>query len=302
MARQKKNPPETIDMQEVPATPMVSAEALVNVEHKSIEHYQRALQIAGELRAHHAYHALSKMALVHLLQEMRDTKCYEGLPYTDENGNHMTVSSIKQFFTHYIGVSYSKVAEEAQRIEQMGEEGYSAAKQIGFTREHFRIYGVLPDDQKAIVDEALQAKNKDAVLEILELSIAKHAKEKEAAEKKISDLEATVEAKDQLLVNKDKKINSLDEKLKLNKKKTQQFDYRIDEYLIETTRIGGDIMSFLDRLNQLRDVFLNDDFGEENETADKMMAENYYHVMQQVAKYMEETAAACEEVFSGYIE
>ncbi|MDY6979192.1 MAG: DUF3102 domain-containing protein [Pseudomonadota bacterium] len=120
-----------------------------------------------------------------------------------------------------------------------------------------------------------------------------------AARKKV---EEDQEVHERILEQKDKKINQLHKKLHDHKKKTQEFDYRVNEYLLETTEIGGQLMAQIDRLNTLRDTFLNDDFGDENEAADKMMAENYYHVMQQVAKYMEESAAACEEVFSGYIE
>lgn len=202
------------------------------------------------------------------------------------------------------GLSRQHIDEQIRNLHTFGEEALERLNRAGIGFRDLRKLRKLPDDEKEAVinGEAIHVGDKDEVIALIEDLCDKHTKEKEAAEKKISDLEATVEAKDQLLVSKDKKINSLDEKLKLNKKKTQEFDCRVNEYLIETTEIGGQIMTQIDRLNALRDTFLNDDFGEENETADKMMAENYYHVMQQIAKYMEETAAACEEVFSGYIE
>ena len=53
-------------------------------------------------------------------------------------------------------------------------------------------------------------------------------------------------------------------------------------------------------MDTLRDMFLTEDFGEDNEAATEMMAVVYYDAINQIVGSVAELRDACDEVFSGY--
>lgn len=302
MARHKNTAPQTIDVPMPAALPSVSAEALVNVERQSIERFKRALEIAGEVKTHFGYQTIGKLALVKILSELRDTKSYKGLPYHDENGNTVQVSTIEQFCAYYVGVPYRTLAEEAQRLELLGEEAYLNAKEIGITRQQLRLISKLPEDKESVVKEALLAKDKDAVIDLLDTVITKHAQEREALQKQVHELSETNEAHEQLLAKKNEKIDDLDRKLRAARKRAKPWNARAFDIAQESTNHAFTALQGLDQLNVMRDVILTEDFGADGEAALPAMAKVYHHAVLEVFKEASRLVAASEEVFAGYVD
>ncbi len=106
------------------------------------------------------------------------------------------------------------------------------------------------------------------------------------------------EVHEKLLTSKNKKIDKLHAQVHANK--SASWDERVKDFQIETTTIVASMLESLDRLDMLRDVFLNDDFGEENEAANSAMGIVYYDAIRQLIGRAAQVAEACEETFSGY--
>lgn len=300
MSRSKKPTPENIDVQMPAPLPSVSAEALVNVERQSIERFKRALEIAGEVKTHFGYQTIGKLALVKILSELRETKSYKGLPYHDENGNAVQVSTIEQFCAIYIGVAYRTLAEEAQRLELLGEEAYLNAKEIGITRQQLRLISRLPDDKESVVKEALLAKDKEAVIDLLDTVITKHSTERAALQKQLAELSETSEAHEQLLAKKNEKIDSLDRKLRAARNRTRPWPQRCHDINLETTVCASSVLDSINQLDVMRDAILTEDFGEDADAALDAMAVVYYDAIAQIVGRVAEVMDACEEMLGGY--
>jgi len=108
------------------------------------------------------------------------------------------------------------------------------------------------------------------------------------------------EANDHLIQNKNKKIDELHKKLTASKKKAQPWDKRIEEYIIETNTAALAALQAVEQLEALREIFMTDDFGEDNEAAMETMAVSYYDTMSQVVGRISEVSMDADEVFRGY--
>jgi len=109
------------------------------------------------------------------------------------------------------------------------------------------------------------------------------------------------ETHEQLLSNKNKKVDELHKRLHQKKKHTPDWPERCNELNIEATTAAAMGLEACDQLEALRDAILNEDFGEdESEGALEMMAVVYYDAASQLTGKVAELMDACEEVFGGY--
>jgi len=109
------------------------------------------------------------------------------------------------------------------------------------------------------------------------------------------------ETHEQLLANKNKKVDELHKKLHQKKKHTPDWPQRCNELNIESTTAAAMGLEACDQLEALRDAILTEDFGEdEAEGALEMMAVVYYDAVSQLTGKVAELMDACEEVLGGY--
>ena len=120
-------------------------------------------------------------------------------------------------------------------------------------------------------------------------------------EKKKREEEA--EATEKLLEQKDKKINRLDKKLMKAEQRSLLWDERAREIQIEVTTVGVDALQAIARLDELRDVILNEQYDEEpSELEMQAKACVYYDMVEQMVAGIGNLMHACDQVFGGYKE
>lgn len=151
---------------------------------------------------------------IKLIAEIKESKEYKGLSVINAEGEVVTVTTF-QDFCKALGHSYEKINQDIQNLSTFGEEFLETSQRMGLGYRDLRKLRKLPEEDQAIIinGEAVQAGDKDAVVELLEDVIAKHAKERAKHEKQHADAEADKQALEQLVKAKDEKINSLDKKL-----------------------------------------------------------------------------------------
>ena len=299
MARQKKNTP-VVHEPNVPEQLTAEQETALRVRREAIEKYAPVIALSREFQTHNGYGKISNVNKIRIFDDIRQSKIYKGMPYKDENGNWATVKTIEQFCAVMLNHSYTLLMEESKRLKELGIETYEAMKQMGFTRAQERLIESIGDDNKAIIKQAAEEKNKDAVLGILEEVIARNAKEKEALEKKNSELEKNNAANEKRLnekiLNEDKlnqKISELE-----NPKHTVPWPQRCTEINIEVTNKSGSALELMDHLDTLRDVIQSEQFEQEDlEAAKEMMGVVYYDAIDQMVKRVAELQEACDIVF-----
>lgn len=113
----------------------------------------------------------------------------------------------REFCTMLFGASYSKLAEEQQNVEALGEEAYDAANRLGLNRSALRIVRALPPEKLEAVRSAIEAGSARAdVLSVIE----DLAEQVEQVGKERDEAQAEKQASDALLEKKNKRIDQLE--------------------------------------------------------------------------------------------
>lgn len=177
------------------------------------------------------------------------------------------------------------------------------AKAIGNQTKLFEML-VLDDEQ--IEELELTGQTGELKLdEIATMSVKElRAKLREAQagqNKEIAGLKADAEAKERLLEDKNAKLDAMDLEIHKLRNRSGEWHPRTFEIAMENTRVMGQCMEALDRLNNLREIILNEDFdGQDAEAAIESMAVVYYDSVAQIVNRLAEVSLACEQVFIGY--
>jgi hypothetical protein len=179
------------------------------------------------------------------------------------------------------------------------------SKAIGTQSKLFEML-VLDDEQieeLELTGQTGELKLDDiATMSVKELR-AKLREARAGLDKQVADLKADAEATDKILGDKSAKLDQLEREIHKLRNKSGDWHPRVFEISMENTRVLGMAMEALDRIDTLRDVILNEEFGEQDrEAAIEMMALVYYDGINQIAGRLAEVAHACDAVFIGYKE
>lgn len=160
----------------------------------------KAIQMAGMIRK------FSAAAEIRLFQSVRESRKIKDLPLRAPDGGLRRAENIEQFCTLAFGRSYSKMAEEAQNFDLLGEESYELANRLGLNRNALRAARALPPEQLEVVRTAIaDGSSKAEVLSVIE-DLAVKVEEATAA---TEEVRAELEAERELSTKKTQKIDKL---------------------------------------------------------------------------------------------
>lgn len=122
------------------------------------------------------------------------------------DGTLRRAERVPEFCELVFGVSYSKLAEESQNLETLGEEVYGLATRLGLNRNALRAARALPPEKLETVRQAIaNGTSKAEVLSVIEdLAVKVQTAEKEAA-----DAKAEQAAAEELVAKKNQAIDKL---------------------------------------------------------------------------------------------
>ena len=174
----------------------------------------QAYEAMGMIKAFGFVEKLLTVSSLKVLSNIKKTKQYNGLIYTDQQGKVLTVSSWEGF-CQACGLSYKTVDENIINLNTLGEDFLETSQRIGLGYRDLRKLRKLPENERDLIinGEAIKAKDKDELVELIEERAIAHAKEKETLQKQLSDLKADAQAKETILNNKNKKIDELSAEL-----------------------------------------------------------------------------------------
>jgi rRNA maturation endonuclease Nob1 len=222
------------------------------------------------------------------------------LKATCEHGNFIARLDV-------LGIERSVAARFMQAARKFSNVASNASfvKAIGNQTKLFEML-ILDDEQ--IEELALTGQtgeltlDKFATMSVKELRTTLRQKEFEES-KKVQDLEETIEASRRRVAEKDEELNTLKNRIEKLTNKAGNWHPRTFEISMENTRVLGLTMQGLDQLDTLRDVILNEDFGDQDrDAAIEMMAVVYYDAIDQLTGRLAEISHACDTVFIGYKE
>lgn len=186
---------------------------------------QDVLLKLGQAQAFNFAAKLLTVSELKLLQEVKESKQYKGLTYTDEGGKLLTVSNWGECCKCILGSSQQHVDEKLNNLQQFGEEFFEAAQQMKLGYRDLRALRQLPEEEQALVieSEAVETGDKDAVKELIDELKAKHKKEKSNVEQALDATERMLKASRTSAAEKDNKIIELQAQLESSKFSTEKW-------------------------------------------------------------------------------
>lgn len=167
----------------------------------------------GRIETAAFYATVSDSLLAQTYQKIKKNKSYKNIPYIDADGKARHIASLEEFCEVKLGKSARRLQELSQNLNILGTDLYESAERIGFRAKDYRALKALPEDEQAIVKQALEAESKDEVLNVLTDLTERHNAERQAAKKEKDDLTADLEARSKLLEDKSERLEKTEEEL-----------------------------------------------------------------------------------------
>lgn len=184
----------------------------------SVEQIQLSEKL-GMLKATSFIKKLLTVSEIKFLAEIKDSKQYKGLKVISNDGKLLTVSTWAEFCDS-LGKSHQHVDEEIRNLGLFGEDFLETSQRMSLGYRDLRKLRKLDGAERDVIinGEAVKAEDRESLIDLIEEMSAKHAKDKEALNKKVTDLTADVQAKDQVLKTKNEKMDKMDHELTILKR------------------------------------------------------------------------------------
>lgn len=173
-------------------------------------------QMLGQIQMSRAISKFTDVVSLSKLKQIKENKMYRavaGQKGVAPTGDEIPDVGTWEGFCKALGLSVSKVDEDLTNLNVFGEDALNQLNSVGLGYRDLRQFRKLPADQKTALIEAAKEGDKDTLLELAEDLIAKHAKEKEALTKDLTEAQATIEAKDAVLSDKQAQLTKLQVKV-----------------------------------------------------------------------------------------
>lgn len=217
----------------------------------------------GALKATNFIKKLVTVTEIKMLSDIKESKEYKGLQVFDSEGKVVTVTTWEQFCKS-LGHSREKVDQDILNLAAFGEEFLETSQRMGIGYRDLRKLRKIPEgDREVIINgEALQAGDKDSLIELIEDMSVKHSKVKSKLENQLKDLNAEAKAKDRVIADKQKTIddkntelNIKDEKLALRShapafERAKDYATQMDVFKIDALQLFGNISALYEQIEQ----------------------------------------------------
>lgn len=282
-----------------------AADLMAKVETAYTEERDLANQLFGQAQMANAFAKFSTVVTLSKLKYIKESKLYrafKGKTIVSTDGTESRLVGTWEEYCGLLGLSVSKVDEDLTNLGIFGEDALENLNRIGAGYRELRKLRKLPDEVRATVaGQLVNLDDKEEVVALIDELATRHATEKTALEKQVAELQEDAKATDKVIAAKNQKLDAQEKLLAKLQNKSGDWVPRAKEICIENTRIAADILEGFDKLDQLRDAILNEDFGEDDrEAAIEAMAVVYFDAANQIIGRAAEVMAACEEVFVGY--
>ncbi len=183
--------------------------AMVAMREQAQEELVELLDLAGDVRAIQMADLTVNFlaaARIRFFERVHESKKIKDLPIRDAAGNLATARNLEEFCPLVFGRSYQKMVEESNNLSALGEAAYENASRLGLNRNALRAARALPPEKLEVVRLAIgNGGTKSEILSVIE----DLAEKVEQVTKAVDDAKAEIDAKEQLLAEKNKSIDKL---------------------------------------------------------------------------------------------
>lgn len=152
------------------------------------------------------------------LQNIKESKGYKNHTHVDTDGKPVTITTWDDYCRVVEGRSRESIDLELKNLAELGPALFDSMRTVGLGPSTMRAIRQLPDDDKQLIQQAVNTSDKDELAEFVEQIITKNARDKAELSKKLEEATATIEAKDSVAKTNVERINELQEKVARIKK------------------------------------------------------------------------------------
>lgn len=172
-------------------------------------------QLLGQAQMADSFAKFSLTVRTSKLAYVKENKLYKALKGKKTPDGQGFLSGTWDEFCGLLGRSVAQIDEDIANLRSLGEEALDSMSRMGIGYREMRQYRRLPEDHQAALIEVAKTGDKEAFIDLAEEIIAKHAKEKEALNQRLDEVNADYDAQGEVMA---KKAGELDQvKMELEK-------------------------------------------------------------------------------------
>jgi hypothetical protein len=172
------------------------SQALTSAADRVIMDSAEALMKAGQIQALDFCATVASKAIVEIYLSLKHSKAYKGLPYMDASKKARHVASFDEFCEVFLKKSQRRCQELASNYHLLGAELYDQAEALGFKQRDYNAIKALPADDQAAIKAAVEADDRDQVLDLIQELAVRHASEKSLFNTQLESKDADLKARD----------------------------------------------------------------------------------------------------------
>jgi hypothetical protein len=172
-----------------------------------------AIKMLGRMEAMQFIATVAEKTQVEIFLHFKQGKKYKGLPYKTENGEIATVAHLEEFCQAFLGKSNRRLQELVANYHTIGPDLYEQAERLGFRQRDYNALKALPAEDRQIIAQAIESEDLDKALDLMGHMAARHHRDKETSDKRLTEAQQSLEAKDQVIADKTRELNKKAEQL-----------------------------------------------------------------------------------------
>jgi hypothetical protein len=193
--------------------------AIIQVAHGDHEQAAKAIHMrAGRRQMSALFQKLVTVSDLVDLQNIKESKSYKGFQHQTDDGKFVTITTWAEYCAEIEGRPHVTIDLDLKNLTVLGPELFETMRTVGIGPSTMRAIRQLPEEQQALIQQAVDTTNKDDLAEFIEQILVKKAKKEEQLTLQLNEAQAELEAKDEVAASNQKRINQLQEKAALLKK------------------------------------------------------------------------------------
>jgi hypothetical protein len=122
------------------------------------------------------------------LQRIKESKQYKGFEHVGDNGIPQRITTWSEYCRLVEGRSVESIDLDLQNISRLGPELFESMRRVGLGPATMRTIRQLPEDDRAVIEQAAQANSKEEIVDLIDGLVTKHTREKSSLHEEIKDL------------------------------------------------------------------------------------------------------------------
>jgi hypothetical protein len=168
MARKSNPVAELVESAPLPEQQINTAQLAAAATTDQARNWIHAAQAGGVLQAMSFIRTVADSALIDMYANVKKSKSYVGMPYTDEHGKPATVATVEEYCRIYLGKSYRRCEELLANRDLLGAELYDQTEKVGLRQRDYNAIKALPADDLEVIKQAVEdGADRDTVIEKL---------------------------------------------------------------------------------------------------------------------------------------